>query len=127
MPVYFELTFPLLYFSTLSGRRIRRRRRNGLPRAGHRLLLDPWPGPVTHPAREDFFQSRRLGGGERHLVVRRRDRLQLALDDVRSERTARHAARKGVGGVELVVATRGRHLPLDDLLRVLVARPACVD
>jgi len=57
-------------------------------------LLHAGLRPVAHAAREGLLQSRHFVGRERHLVVGRRDRLQLTLDDIGCQRAARNAARK---------------------------------
>src|SRR5690348_15881941 len=50
-------------------------------RPGHdALVTDPWSGEIADTAREDRLQALQLIGGEAHRrVVRRVDRLELAL------------------------------------------------
>src|SRR5690349_13012808 len=90
-------------------------------------MLDVRLRTVATPCGTIIFQACPHGVCERHLVVLRDDRLELTLDHVRRKGTAGDTARKRVGGIQFVAAPRVRRLPLDDLLWMLVARPARID
>src|SRR5262245_63780012 len=94
----------------LSGRGIRGSRWQCLPRSRHRLLLDARLRPVAHAGREDLPEASQFVWRERHLVIRRGDRLELALDDVGRERAPRDPARERVGRIQLVALAGVRHL-----------------
>ena len=51
-------------------------------------------GPVAHAVREDVVQAGQFSRRKRYRVVAHVDGLQLALEDVRSQRATRHIARE---------------------------------
>ena len=57
----------------------------------------PHLGPVTHTGRKDRIQACLLGGSEHDRIVSQRNRLQLALHDVGSQRASRLVIRVGPG------------------------------
>src|SRR5690349_14431770 len=54
----------------------------------HTRLVHAGFDPVAHAAGENRAEPSQVGGGERCRIVLRVDRFQLALEDVRVERTA---------------------------------------
>src|SRR5262249_43880374 len=97
----------------------------GLPDAGERLLFDAWFAPVADPRRENLLQSPYVIGRQRHLVVRCRNRPELALDDVIRDRGTRDPTWERMRRIQLVAATREVLLLLDNFLPVF--GPARID
>ena len=77
------------------------------PSAGRVLLLDAGLRPVAHAVWENRLQPRPLRRGERYCVIRGRERLELALDNVGSDAGSGHFAGERVGRIERP-AGRGR-------------------
>src|SRR2546422_6341237 len=91
----------------------------GRPGPGLRLL-HAFLRPVAYAGREDGLQLRALLRAERHLVIVHVDRLELALDDVDTERRARHQlGRQPDREQHVALARAGQGLRLDDLVQQL--------